>query len=133
MMIKMMLDKIIKNKFNELKGSKKRLPLRSFKPKLEKSKLSFKQAISRKGLNLIAEIKKKSPSRGIIKKAFDPIKIAKIYEQSGAAAISVLTDKKFFGGDLAHLQQSRLVAKIPLLRKDFIIDKYQIYASRLYG
>lgn len=84
-------------------------------------------------ISIIAEIKKASPSRGIIRKDFDPLAIAQVYEQHGAAAISILTDQKFFQGDLGYLQQVRDITSIPLLRKDFIIDAYQIYETRVAG
>lgn len=84
-------------------------------------------------ISIIAEIKKASPSRGIIRKDFDPLAIAQVYEQHGAAAISILTDQKFFQGDLRYLQQVRDITSIPLLRKDFIIDAYQIYEARVAG
>jgi len=94
----------------------------------------FKSAIAKPGkINLIAEIKKASPSRGIIREDFDPAKIARIYQDSGAQALSVLTDEQFFKGSLGHLRQVRAVTAIPVLRKDFIIDQYQIYQSFLSG
>ena len=84
-------------------------------------------------ISIIAEIKKASPSRGVIRKDFDPLAIAQVYEQHGAAAISILTDQKFFQGDLGYLQQVRDITSIPLLRKDFIVDAYQIYETRVAG
>ena len=85
------------------------------------------------GISIIAEIKKASPSRGVIRRDFDPLAIARIYEQNGAAAISVLTDRTFFQGDLAYLQQVRDITSIPLLRKGFIVDAYQVYETRAAG
>jgi indole-3-glycerol phosphate synthase len=86
-------------------------------------------------IRLIAEVKKASPSRGVIRQDFDPVEIAKIYAGNGAAAISVLTEAKHFQGSLDHLKNIRkaLPDKLPLLRKDFIFDPYQIYESRAYG
>src|SRR5690349_15562550 len=75
---------------------------------------------------LVAEVKKASPSAGIICKDFDPVRIAKEYEAAGASCLSVLTDEKFFQGSLDHLKQIRQAVKLPLLRKDFIIDERQI-------
>jgi indole-3-glycerol phosphate synthase len=82
---------------------------------------------------LIAEVKKASPSAGIICKDFDPVKIAKEYEAAGASCLSVLTDEKFFQGSLDYLRQIRAAVKIPLLRKDFIIDERQILESIEWG
>jgi indole-3-glycerol phosphate synthase len=132
----------VEDKRKELEGLKEKFPLEKLKEKLEGlgPTRGFKEAISnppvdrrRSGINLIAEIKRKSPSRGIICKDFDPLKIAWVYEENGASAISILTDKKYFGGSLNFLLQVRGVTNIPLLRKDFIIDEYQIYESRVFG
>lgn len=84
-------------------------------------------------IRLIAEVKKASPSRGVIRADFDPVKIATTYELSGASAISVLTDEKYFQGHLDYLKAVREVVDIPVLRKDFIIDPYQIYEARAAG
>jgi indole-3-glycerol phosphate synthase len=131
------LDKIIAHKKIEVEEQKSLIPLDEIKRKLAQvdDVRGFKNAISRSGkVNLIAEIKKASPSKGIIREDFDPSAIAEIYEQNGASAISVLTDKKFFQGDLSFLKAVRSVtSKIPILRKDFIIDEYQVYQSRLSG
>jgi indole-3-glycerol phosphate synthase len=90
-------------------------------------------AISDSSPKIISEIKKASPSKGIICENFDPIKIAKSYEVNGASAISILTDEKFFQGSLDYLSQIRTVVNIPLLRKDFTIDPYQIHEARAHG
>jgi indole-3-glycerol phosphate synthase len=129
---KMILDKIIKEKRKEIKKSKASLPLHSFKSKIKKSTKNFKKAISKR-LSIIAEIKRASPSEGIIRKDFDVRKIAKIYESAGARAISVLTDEKFFKGELISIKKVKKVTSLPLLRKDFIISEYQLYESRFYG
>ena len=86
-----------------------------------------------KGIKLIAEIKKASPSRGLICRAFNPRQIACLYQEAGASAISVLTDERFFQGHPDFLKVVKEVTSLPLLRKDFIIDEYQIYQSRLLG
>ncbi|SPD76322.1 Indole-3-glycerol phosphate synthase [uncultured Desulfobacterium sp.] len=94
----------------------------------------FKKAISTPdGTQLIAEIKFASPSAGIIREGTDPIAIGRMYEQSGAAAISLLTDEKFFGGNIKNLPLLKEAVRIPILRKDFIIDEIQIKESLLYG
>jgi indole-3-glycerol phosphate synthase len=95
--------------------------------------LDFKGAISRASCSIIAEVKRKSPSRGRIREDFDPIEIATLYQKNGAAAISVLTDERFFEGRGEHLSGIRKVVDIPLLRKDFIIDPYQLYETRILG
>ena len=102
---------------------------------LERDKArDFKGALKREGINIIAEVKKASPSKGVIREDFDPVEIAKIYEKNGAAAISVLTDKKYFQGDILFLEEIRKAGvKLPLLRKDFIIDKRQILEAFAFG
>jgi len=83
---------------------------------------------------LIAEVKQKSPSRGVLAVGFDPLRLARLYRQNGAACVSVLTDERFFGGSLAHLRQIRdAEPTLPLLRKDFICDLYQVYQARAAG
>jgi len=130
----MLLDKIVYGKKIEIEKNKKLFPLEKFKNQLKKSNRDFKKAISKNYLNLIAEIKKKSPSEGIIIHDFDLEKIASIYQKNkNVKAISVLTDKKFFSMKIDYLERVRKLTKKPLLRKDFIIDEYQIYESRFYG
>ena len=95
---------------------------------------SFKKNISRPHhINLIAEIKKASPSKGIIRGDFNPPKIAMTYQANGASAISVLTDERFFEGKLEHIKMVKESVSLPILRKDFIIDEYQIYESVAAG
>jgi len=98
---------------------------------------NFFQAVTRRGgakaLNLIAEVKKASPSAGVIRADFDPVMIARAYEAAGADAISCLTDEKYFQGHLSYIEQIRAAISLPVLRKDFIIDPYQVYEARAAG
>ncbi len=99
----------------------------------EKPIKDFKTALKEDGINIIAEVKKASPSKGIIRKDFDPVDIAKTYEKGGAKAISVLTDKKYFQGDLSYLELISKNVNLPLLRKDFIIDERQVLEAVAFG
>jgi indole-3-glycerol phosphate synthase len=90
-------------------------------------------ALRQDTVNIIAEIKRRSPSRGVIRENFSPVSIANNYTANGAAAISCLTEEDFFGGSLDHLRRAREVTPLPLLRKDFIIDEYQIYEAAHAG
>lgn len=93
----------------------------------------FLKAFRKGRFSLIAEIKKASPSAGLIRPVFEPVTLAKTYEESGAAAISVLTDEKYFQGRLDYLKAAKDSTTVPILRKDFIIDELQIYESRIAG
>ncbi|MFH2028086.1 MAG: indole-3-glycerol phosphate synthase TrpC [Nanoarchaeota archaeon] len=128
-----MLKKIIKNKKAEVKSRKKLHPLRTFRKYIKKSNRDFKKAISKKGINIIGELKKASPSEGLLKKDFDFIEITREYEKSKAAALSIVTDEVFFGGNVVLMSKIRKNTRKPMLRKEFIIDSYQIYESRYYG
>lgn len=100
----------------------------------EKDRVSFKKALDRsEAVSIIAEVKKASPSKGIIRPDFDPVDIALRYEEGGASAISVLTDEPFFKGNLKYLEAISKRIQLPLLRKDFIIDPYQIKEARAFG
>jgi indole-3-glycerol phosphate synthase len=134
----MILDEIVANTTSELLLRKKRLPLTEVKRQASRQPpaLSFSQALSCTGIVIIAEVKKASPSKGVICRDFDPVRIARMYSSGGASAISILTEEKYFEGSLAYLKAIRddLGSKRPpLLRKDFIIDPYQIYESRANG
>jgi indole-3-glycerol phosphate synthase len=95
---------------------------------------AFRDALADRGtINVIAECKRRSPSRGVLRAAYDPVAIAKGYERGGAKAISVLTEPGFFDGSLAHLEAVRDAVSIPLLRKDFIVHEYQLLEARAAG
>ncbi|OGC06439.1 hypothetical protein A2230_04875 [candidate division WOR-1 bacterium RIFOXYA2_FULL_36_21] len=128
----MILDEIVLTKKSEIETLKKSLRATD----LENSHVlrNFKSAICEKDkISLIAEIKKASPSAGVIVKNFDPVLIAKQYEQAGVAAISVLTDKNYFQGEIGFLKQVKEATKLPVFRKDFIIDESQLIESRISG
>ena len=132
----MILDDIIANKKKELAETKRSVPFAEVKSKAADAGpvRGFGKALSAPdGIRLIAEVKKASPSKGVIRVDFDPVKIAGIYQESGADCISVLTERKFFQGSLDYLGQIRKAVSLPLLRKDFIIDEYQIYEARAAG
>ena len=95
--------------------------------------LDFAARLAQRGISLIAEIKRASPSRGLLAPEFDPVRLARIYAENGAEAISVLTEPHFFLGSLEHLTAIRREVSLPLLRKDFILDRYQVYEARAYG
>lgn len=99
----------------------------------ERRPLSLYSALKSKGVSVIAEIKKASPSKGIIKADLDPVSFAKIYSENGAAAISVLTEENYFLGSLDFLKAVREVTSLPLLRKDFITDRYQVLEAAAAG
>ncbi len=95
---------------------------------------AFRNALSRAGkVNVIAECKRRSPSRGVLRRQYDPVQVARTYERAGAAAVSVLTEPAFFDGSLEHLGRVREAVSIPVLRKDFVIDEYQILEARAFG
>jgi len=133
------LDKILSSKVEVVKKQKSLLNLDEIKSRLEdilpaKGFISSIRERNNKGLiSVIAEIKKASPSKGIIREDFSPKEIAKQYESNGATCLSVLTDEQFFQGSLDYLKSIKAEVNIPLLRKDFIVDEYQIYQSKLYG
>jgi indole-3-glycerol phosphate synthase len=93
----------------------------------------FVERLARATINVIAECKRRSPSRGVLRAAYDPVEIARGYERAGAAAISVLTEPGFFDGSLEHLEAVRQAVAVPLLRKDFLIDEYQLLEARAAG
>jgi len=130
-----MLNRIIAQKKEEVEQRKKSLPLSRLKELIAQqgTPLDFAHALEGTHIRLIAEVKRASPSRGILRPDFDPVELAKKYAQGGAAAISVLTEANYFEGNIDHLAAIREEINLPLLRKDFIFDPYQIYESRAYG
>lgn len=129
----MPLKDFIEEKKKEVEALKKDTPLPELKKKLKASKETRNFIKTFDKFSIIAEIKKASPSQGSIDENADIIDIAKQYEEGGASVISVLTDKKFFHGDINFISKIKNVTSLPILRKDFVIDKYQIYESRVYG
>ncbi len=131
------LAEIIANKHREVAAAEAKLSLATVKELAQQARpaISFLDAISSKTKpRIIAECKRQSPSRGIMRADYDPVALAKQYVGGGAAAISVLTDEKYFGGTLDHLDAVRVaVTSLPLLRKDFIVSEYQIYEARAHG
>ena len=130
------LEKIVANTKAGLILKKAELSLEQIKSSLEDLELPrgrFKDNISNKDEAIIAEIKKASPSAGVIVDAFDPVKKAIDYEAFGASALSILTEEDFFMGSVDYLKDVKKVTALPILRKDFIIDEYQLYESKLIG
>jgi indole-3-glycerol phosphate synthase len=130
------LDKIVVNKRREVADLRARVPERELERGLDTAPPTrdFRAALEVTGeVRIIAEVKKASPSAGELRADFDPEAIARIYEQHGAACISVLTDAPFFQGRLSYLTAIRAAVGLPLLRKDFILDRYQLFEARLAG
>jgi indole-3-glycerol phosphate synthase len=135
---KMILDEIIENTKKVLEDTKRSLPLNKLNEIAfaQPHTKSLSQALSGNNIKLITEVKKASPSKGVICHDFDPVKIAQTYAANGAAAISVLTEEKYFRGSLNYLKEIRDTLgedRPPLLRKDFIFDPYQVFQARAYG
>lgn len=133
----MFLSKIISSTLQQLEYRKQAVPLTKIRQMAldQCQPLDLASAIKGNGIKLIAELKKASPSKGIICYDFNPLRIAEIYADNGAAAISVLTEDRYFCGSLDHLRtvKASLIKRLPLIRKDFILDPYQVYESRAYG
>ena len=130
-----MLDKIVAQKREEVKQRKQSLPLSRLKELIARREATLDLALALEDTHtrLIAEVKRASPSRGVLCPNFDPVELAQKYAHGGAAAISVLTETNYFQGSLDHLAAIRQEIDLPLLRKDFIFDPYQVYESRAYG
>tara|TARA_B110000259_G_scaffold86766_1_gene101100 strand:+ start:28 stop:777 length:750 start_codon:yes stop_codon:yes gene_type:complete len=130
------LDDIVKNTKEKLIHKKEVLSLEDIKSKLKNLNLpkgAFKENLINKDQAIIAEIKKASPSAGIISEDFNPIEKAKEYENLGASALSILTEEDFFQGSNQFLIDVKVITKLPIIRKDFMVDEYQIYEAKLIG
>ncbi|NWF99269.1 MAG: indole-3-glycerol phosphate synthase TrpC [Nitrospirae bacterium] len=130
------LKTIVDRKRERITQAKSKISLSDLKARIAdlKNPLNFRSAIKRNSdsIKLIAEIKKASPSKGIIRKDFDPLKIAEIYEEKSVDAVSVLTEEDYFQGSLLFIPEVKKILTKPVLRKDFIFDEYQIYEARAY-
>lgn len=130
------LDKIVATKREEIRQAKLAVPEARLREQLAQAPAvrDFYAALARPGrIRLIAEVKKASPSKGVIRADFEPVAIAKTYQSHGADCISVLTDQAYFQGNLDFLRRIRQAVELPLLRKDFILDPYQVVEARAAG
>jgi indole-3-glycerol phosphate synthase len=133
---KNILDRIVEARRESVAHRKRVLPDVALKIAVEKKvppPRDFPSALTCSGVNIIAELKKASPSRGLLREEYAPAVLASGFEQAGAAALSVLTEEDFFHGSLADLKEASKVTKIPVLRKDFIIDPWQVWEARAAG
>ena len=126
------LDRIIEARRAAIAHRKKSVPETALRFGVKHSKpvRDFAAALTRDSLNVISELKKASPSRGLIRADFDPVALAKGFEAAGAAALSVLTEEEFFQGDLKYMRDARAAVGLPVLRKDFIVDPWQVWEAR---
>lgn len=133
----MILEDIVAAKAIQLQIDKQHMSLDAMKYMLKHiphyPHCSFKEALKRDGMSIIAEVKKASPSKGVISHDFEPLQMARLYQEGMADAISVLTERRFFQGSDEYLSMIKKAVSVPVLRKDFIIDIWQIYHSRLLG
>lgn len=129
------LEAILRHKREEVREARSTVPLVELKRQVEDvpPPQPFRSALRRDTIALIAEVKRASPSRGLLIEQFDPIALAKEYQKGGASAISVLTDERYFQGHKSFIQSLKPAIELPVLRKDFIIDEYQVYESRVIG
>jgi len=132
----MILETIAKQTAIRVDTARNHLPFDEIKKRAQKKgrgSFCFEKALKQRGLSFICEVKKASPSIGLIAKSFPYVKIAKAYERAGAAAVSVITEPEFFLGNNVHLTDIKSAVSLPLLRKDFTVDAYQIYESHWLG
>ncbi|URZ14750.1 indole-3-glycerol phosphate synthase TrpC [Clostridium felsineum] len=132
----MILDDIVYDKKLQLIEDKKVLSLEQIKAELKTlnlKKRDFKKALKKENISIIAEIKKASPSKGVIREDFNPLDIGEIYEKIDIDAVSILTEKKYFLGKNEYINEVKKINSKPILRKDFIIDEYQLYEAKLIG
>ena len=130
------LDEIVLKTKSKLEEKKQKLPLEELSSKIDFENLketNFKKSLQNKAEAIIAEIKKASPSAGIISDNFDPVLKSKEYESFGASALSILTEEDYFLGKIEYIKDVKAITSLPILRKDFIVDEYQIYESKLIG
>ncbi len=133
------LEKIIENKINKINNLKKNITIESLKEKISENNsfINFKEKIEKNiksnKISIIAEIKKASPSAGVIIKDYDPLKIAEIYKSNKATCLSVLTEENFFFGNLLHISKIKQKINLPILCKDFFIDPFQVHLAKSYG
>ena len=130
------LDEIVAKTKSKLEEKKQGLSLEELSSKIDFENLketNFKKSLQNKAEAIIAEIKKASPSAGIISENFDPVLKSKEYESFGASALSILTEEDYFLGNIQYLMDVKAITSLPILRKDFIVDEYQIYESKLIG
>ena len=129
------LSEIIAARLRSVEETRARVPLGQIQQEAEKrtERRDFIGPLSARGVNIIAEMKKASPSKGVLREDYQPEAIARSYEQAGAAALSVLTEESYFQGSLDHLRMARAATELPVLRKDFILDGYQVYEAIAAG
>jgi len=129
------LDRILARVGERLAETMRAVPLPDVRAAAAEAapRASFRNAIAREGTTLIAEAKHASPSRGTLREPYDPAELARAYEGAGARAMSVLTEPDFFGGSPEHLRAARDACALPLLRKDFVTDPYQVWEARAWG
>lgn len=130
------LESILEVRRERVEASKKALPLAALEERAKKSfdRRPFLASVAQENaISIIAEMKQRSPSAGVLKSFYNPAQLALEYERGGAQALSVLTEPDFFGGSLEHMAQARKASRLPVLRKDFIFDSYQIFEARAFG